>query len=68
MTGINKGEKVGREGGSRLTTERGRKGGKKLKKEGKKEAISHSYQNHECANLFHFLETSIRTTGCCTAS
>lgn len=27
-----------------------------------------AYQNHVCANLFHFLETSIRTTGCWTAS
>ena len=27
-----------------------------------------SYQNHVCANLFHFLDTSIRTTGCWTAS
>ena len=27
-----------------------------------------SYQNHQWANLFHFLETNIRTTGCCTAA
>ena len=27
-----------------------------------------AYQNHVCANLFHFLDTSIRTTGCWTAS
>jgi len=32
----------------------------------KVEIIS-SYQNHQWAKLFHFLETSIRTTGCCTA-
>ena len=27
-----------------------------------------SYQNHQWANLFHFLETNIRTTGCWTAA
>ena len=57
----------------------GRRGKKKLGKEGGKkretgqevkerESYVGSYQNHVCANLFHFLDTSIRTTGCWTAS
>lgn len=33
-----------------------------------RESYVGSYQNHVCANLFHFLDTSIRTTGCWTAS
>lgn len=33
-----------------------------------RESYVRSYQNQVCANLFHFLDTSIRTTGCWTAS
>lgn len=60
----------GRERGREQRRDGGREGWgnggehKEERDEESEEVISSSHQNHVCANLFHFLETSIRTTGC----
>ena len=64
-----RGKKQGREKRKKKVWKR-RREEKRDRTRSKREGESYvgSYQNHVCANLFHFLDTSIRTTGCWTAS